>query len=84
MDNDQLQCSPSSPIFLFIVGPPGSGKTTLMKNIVQVTQGIGRYAEKQRVAWVENHKCVVFGRYQGFHPDGSSKLAGRLDGCDRL
>lgn len=38
----------------------------------------------KKVAWVSDGHTVVFGRWQGLHPDGSSKIAGRLDGCDRL
>ena len=70
--------------FVFVVGPPGSGKTSLVRQFVNLGKGVAKASEKGMVAWVQNENRVVFGRWQGFHDDEKSTLAGRLDGCDRL
>jgi energy-coupling factor transporter ATP-binding protein EcfA2 len=74
----------SNGSFIFIVGPPGSGKTTLVRAFIESISPVGRQTSDKKVAWVRSSSCAVFGRWRGFHPDGASKIAGRLDGCDRL
>lgn len=69
---------------IFLVGPPGAGKTTLLRQFISGTDASACESDDKKVAWVRSGPLLIFGRWQGYHKDGSSKIAGRLDGCDRL
>ena len=58
--------------FVFVVGPPGSGKTSLVRKFVNIGEGVAKASEKGMVAWVQTENRVVFGRWQSFHADGKS------------
>ena len=69
---------------VFIMGAPGSGKTTVLREWIESKNMVSYESKDKKVAWVSDGYCVVFGRWTGLHKTGASKIAGRLDGCDRL
>jgi hypothetical protein len=71
---------------VYVMGPPGSGKTTLLRTLIESLPCAAATDDTKKIAWVRSQNVVVMGRWQGegLHPDGVSKFAGRLDGCDRL
>ena len=73
---------------LMVLGWQGAGKTTLVKQLIDSATDWssiqGGTANREDASRLQRPGAVVFGKWQGFQPDGSSTKAGRLDGCDRL
>lgn len=76
----------SAPKLTLVMGYPGAGKTTLVREFIK-NSGLSfhHFCDKQ-AAWLmsDDGSTAIFGRWQGYHPDGKSALAGRLDGTDRI
>lgn len=73
---------------VFVLGPFGAGKTTVVRALVDKLQTPEAKAsdDRSKGAWLigNDGAVAIFGRWSGHHADGSSAMAGRLDGCDRL
>lgn len=67
-------------VFVMIVGPPGSGKTTIVQNLIRKNSFVARV--EGQLAWLENASSIILGRWKCFHVD--TKLAGHMDGTDRI
>lgn len=73
---------------VYLVGAPGSGKTTLTKQLVARRPPMAaKRGTKKAGYWLEDDALLVFGRWAQhdavFRPSKASRLAGRLDGGDR-
>ena len=70
---------------VFVLGFFGAGKTTVVRALADALQAPqAKTGEGGKGAWIHGGKAAVLGRWSGHHADGGSKMAGRLDGCDRL
>ena len=89
----QRRLSSAEPTLVVVLGYQGAGKSTLVRKLIDMvpaldwTVVLGGSANPGDTSRLERIKdagrTVVFGKWHGFHPDGNSTFAGRLDGCDR-